>query len=82
LWEVTQCLYVHKLDPNYSKRFPGFAAFADYNYLTRPESVKKTIAKFTNSGKIRKPHISVHGTLDALIPIKGHARPYKAMVRG
>ena len=35
---------------------------------------------FANNGIVRKPLISVHGTLDALIPLKGHARPYKAMV--
>jgi pimeloyl-ACP methyl ester carboxylesterase len=79
-WEVTQCLYVRKLDPNYSKRFPGFAAFANYKYLTRPNSVRKTIGTFANSGRVRKPIISVHGTLDALIPLKEHARRYKAMV--
>jgi pimeloyl-ACP methyl ester carboxylesterase len=77
LWEVTECLYVRKLDPDYSG---GFAAFADYDYVTRPESVRKTIDTFANSGIVRKPLISVHGTLDALIPLKGHARPYKAMV--
>ena len=57
-----------------------FAAFADYDYETRPESVRKTIDTFANNGIVRKPLISVHGTLDALIPLKGHARPYKAMV--
>src|SRR6476619_6481108 len=60
LWEVTECLYVRKLDPDYNKQ-PDFAAFA-------------------NNGIVRRPLISVHGTLDALIPLKGHARPYKAMV--
>ena len=58
----------------------GFAAFADYDYRTRPENVRKTIDTFANNGIVRKPLISVHGTLDALIPLKGHARPYKAMV--
>ncbi len=76
-WEVTECLYVRKLDPGYEK---GFAVFADYNYVARPESVRKTIDTFANNGIVRKPLISVHGTLDALIPLKGHARPYKAMV--
>jgi Tannase and feruloyl esterase/3HB-oligomer hydrolase (3HBOH) len=80
LWEVTECLYVRKLDPDYNKQFPGFAAFADYDYVTRPESVRKTIDTFANDGEVRRPLISVHGTLDALIPLKGHARPYKAMV--
>ena len=80
LWELTECLYVRKLDPDYNKQFPGLAAFADYNYVTRPESVRKNIEKFANNGVVRKPLISVHGTLDALIPLKGHARRYKAMV--
>ena len=59
--------------------FP-YAGFADYDYENRPESVRKTIDTFANNGIVRKPLISVHGTLDALIPLKGHARPYKAMV--
>jgi Tannase and feruloyl esterase/3HB-oligomer hydrolase (3HBOH) len=79
-WEVTECLYIRKLDPNYSRQFPGFAAFANYDYRTRPGSVRKTIQTFANTGIVRKPLIGVHGTLDALITLKGHARPYKAMV--
>src|SRR5262245_7568539 len=43
MWELAECLYVRKLGPDYSKQFPGLAAFADYNYLTRPESVRKNI---------------------------------------
>ena len=78
LWEVTECLYVRKLDPDYNEH--GFAAFADYDYATRPESVRKTIGAFANNGKVGKPLISLHGTLDALILLKRHARPYKAMV--
>ena len=74
LWGVTECLYVRKLDPDYNK------PFADYDYLTSPESVRETIDTFANSGIVRKPLISVHGTLDALIPLTGHARPYKKMV--
>lgn len=79
-WEVTECLYVREVDPGYSEEFPGFAALADYDFTTRPESVRKEIQKFENSGKIGKPLISVHGTLDALIPLKGHGRPYKAKI--
>ena len=79
LWELTECLYVRKLDPDYNTQ-PDFAAFANYDYVTRPESVRKTIATFANNGIVRRPLISIHGTLDALIPLKGHARPYKAMV--
>jgi len=79
LWELTECLYVRKLDPDYDAQ-PDFTALANYDYVTSPESVRKTIATFANNGIVRRPLISVHGTLDALIPLKGHARPYKAMV--
>ena len=79
LWELTECLYVRKLDPDYDAQ-PDFTALANYDYVTRPESVRKTIATFANNGIVRRPLISVHGTLDALIPLKGHARPYKALV--
>jgi Tannase and feruloyl esterase len=81
-WELTQCLYVRKLDPAYNKESASFAAFASYDYITRPESVRETITTFANSGIVRRPLIGVHGTLDALITLKGHARPYKAMVEG
>jgi pimeloyl-ACP methyl ester carboxylesterase len=79
LWQLTECLYVRKLDPEYDTQ-PDFTALANYDYVSRPESVRKTIATFANNGLVRRPLISVHGTLDALIPLKGHARPYKAMV--
>jgi pimeloyl-ACP methyl ester carboxylesterase len=79
-WEVTQCLYVSKLDPAYREQSPGFSALADYNYATRPDDVKKVVAEFANKGSVRRPLISVHGTLDAQAPLKGHARPYKAMI--
>lgn len=79
-WEVTECLYVKEVDPGYNQEFPGFEAFADYDFTTRPESVPREITKFENSGVIRKPLLSVHGTLDALIPLKGHARPYQEKI--
>jgi hypothetical protein len=82
LWEVTECLYVRKLDPGYNKQSTSFAAFANYDYATRPESVRETVTTFANSGIVRRPLIGVHGTLDALITLKGHGRPYKAMVEG
>jgi hypothetical protein len=80
LWEVAECLFVRGVDPGFREEFPGFAAFADYDFTTRPESVGRAIRKFENSGEITKPLISVHVTLDAFIPLKGHARPYKVKI--
>ncbi len=86
-WEVTECLYVREVDPKYAAAFPGVEAyanggnaFADYDPAARPASVGRAIRKLENSGRVRRPLISVHGTLDALIPLKGHARPYREMI--
>lgn len=77
---ATECLYVKEVDPGYSEEFPGFEAFADYDFTTRPASVRREIRKFENSGRVTRPLISVHGTLDALIPLRGPARPSRAMI--
>jgi 3HB-oligomer hydrolase (3HBOH)/Tannase and feruloyl esterase len=79
-WEVTECLYVKELDPRYNPGPGNFPAFALYDPAARGETLRKQIRKIANSGRITRPLISVHGTLDALIPLEGHARPYKALV--
>lgn len=79
-WEVTQCLFVKEIDPAYHPEPGQFAAFADYAYAARPESVQRTIGRFANSGRVRRPLITVHGTLDALLPLVSHARAYQAQV--
>jgi hypothetical protein len=80
LWEVTECLFVKELDPTYNSGPGNFAAFADYDFTTRPHSVQQTISHFENTGRLRRPLITVHGTLDALLPIASHARDYRAKV--
>lgn len=86
-WEVTECLYVREVDPRYSARFPGVEAyanggnaFADYDPAARRRYIEQAIRKIENSGRVLRPLISVHGTLDALIPLKGHARPYRELI--
>jgi len=79
-WEVTECLYVKELDPAYNRGPGNFAAFAAYDPAARGDTLRKQIRKIANSGRVTRPLISVHGTLDALIPLEGHARPYKALV--
>lgn len=79
-WEVTECLYVKELDPDYNPGPGGFEAFAAYEPSLRGEPLRRAIRKIANSGRISRPLISVHGTLDALVPLKGHARPYRALI--
>jgi hypothetical protein len=79
-WEVTECLYVKELDPGYNPGPGNFEAFAAYDPSTRGKALERQIRKIANSGRVKRPLISVHGTLDALIPLKGHARPYREMI--
>ena len=79
-WEVTECLYVKEVDPTYNPGPGNFEAFAAYDPAERGDALRRKIRTFENSGRLTRPLISVHGTLDALIPLEGHARAYKAKV--
>ena len=45
------------------------ACDADYDYASRPQAVKDAVASVSLTGKIRKPMLTLHGNLDALLPI-------------
>jgi hypothetical protein len=78
-WEVTQCQWQKRLDPAYDTYGAGTGA---YSYLDRlPASdVGANIAAFATTGRIKRPLITVAGTLDALLPIDVHARAYARKV--
>jgi pimeloyl-ACP methyl ester carboxylesterase len=80
-WEVTQCQWQKRLDP-------GFDTYANegtatYNYIERlsKSDVGAQVAAIATSGKIKRPLISVAGTLDTLLPIDHHARSYARRVK-
>src|SRR5207302_11471039 len=74
-WEVTQCQWQKRLDPAYDTYGSGTAT---YNYVSRLSfsDVGAQLAAFATTGQIRRPLVTVAGTLDALLPIDHHARPY------
>src|SRR6267143_579757 len=78
-WEVTQCQWQKRLDPGYDTYGSGTGA---YNYVSRLSysDVGAQIAAFATTGKIRRPLITVAGTMDALLPIDHHARAYARKV--
>jgi hypothetical protein len=53
-----------------------------YNYISRlsKSDVGAQLAAFANTGKVRRPLITVAGTMDALLPIDHHARAYARKV--
>jgi alpha-beta hydrolase superfamily lysophospholipase len=75
-WDVTTCLFAKELDPGYS----GLPE--DYNYAARRKSAKLSpnIGKISTGGEIARPMLTIHGTMDALLPLTRHARPYRDAV--
>src|SRR6185503_17213739 len=78
-WEVTLCQWQKRLDPTYDTYVSGTGT---YNYVNRLafSNVGAEMAAFANSGKVRRPLITVAGTMDALLPIDHHARAYARKV--
>ncbi|NEE24709.1 tannase/feruloyl esterase family alpha/beta hydrolase, partial [Streptomyces sp. SID7982] len=84
-WDLTQRIYREELDPGFDgateagKPFcaPGTPACdADYAYAERPDEVRDAVAKIALTGRIGKPLISLHGTLDVLLPISRTSDTY------
>lgn len=78
-WEVTWCQWQKKLDPSYDT-YGGGAAGYDYPNRALTTDVAAGLAAFATTGKIKKPLVTVAGTMDALLPIDHHARAYAATV--
>ncbi|GID93067.1 tannase/feruloyl esterase family alpha/beta hydrolase [Amorphoplanes digitatis] len=89
-WDLTQRIYREELDPDYDGPAeagtpfcaPGTPACdADYDYASRPAAVRAAIARIALTGRIQRPLITLHGTLDALLPITQDSDVYAEMVR-
>jgi dienelactone hydrolase len=89
-WDLTQRIYREELDPGFDGPTeagtpfcaPGTPACdADYDYAARPDEVRKAVEKIALTGRIGKPLITLHGTLDALLPITRDSDVYARMVR-
>ncbi len=80
-WEVTHCQWQKRLDPGFDTY--GNEGTATYNYIERlsKSDVGAQMAAFATTGKIKRPLITVAGTMDALLPIDRHARAYARLVR-
>jgi alpha-beta hydrolase superfamily lysophospholipase len=87
-WELTTQLYQKELDPSYQ----GAAADYDYaersraaNCVRRPAApggncVSAAVSRIALTGRISKPLITLHGTLDTLLPISRSSDVYARMV--
>jgi 3HB-oligomer hydrolase 3HBOH len=78
-WEVTACQWQERFDPTYPTYTSGLG---NYDYLSRVNlpGVFDSVAAVETTGKIKKPLVTVAGTMDALLLIKHQARAYEAAV--
>ncbi|MDO0929309.1 tannase/feruloyl esterase family alpha/beta hydrolase [Streptomyces sp. TG1A-8] len=92
-WGLTQKTYRAVFDPGFDPACPGASAGttpgeilapcpsdAGYDYAARPRSVHDAVARISLTGRIGKPMITLHGTLDALLPIGVQSDVYARMV--
>ncbi|WP_192809826.1 tannase/feruloyl esterase family alpha/beta hydrolase [Actinomadura rudentiformis] len=89
-WDLTQRIYREELDPAYDGAAEAGTPFcasgtpacdADYDYTSRPRSVRKAVQKISLNGRIGRPLITLHGTLDTLLPISLDSDVYERLVR-
>ncbi|WP_181777180.1 tannase/feruloyl esterase family alpha/beta hydrolase [Amycolatopsis pittospori] len=71
-WGLTQRIYQAEFDPS----FTG----TDYDYASRPKAVHRAVERVSLTGKIGKPLITLHGTLDTLLPITHDSDVYQRMI--
>jgi predicted esterase len=91
-WDLTQRIFREEFDPRYDGDTKAGTPFcqdetsppppcdADYRYGKRPERVKNAVGRVSLTGKIGKPMITLHGTLDALLPIDTDSNPYRRLI--
>ena len=73
-WALTQKIYRTEFDPGYT------GSDADYDYASRPAAVHQAVGKVSLTGRIGKPLITIHGTLDSLLPIAQDSDVYDRMI--
>lgn len=89
-WDLTQRTYREEMDPSYDGALEAGVPFclpgtpycdADYVYAGRPQAVKDAVDSIALTGRIGKPMITLHGDLDALLPIRTNSDPYAELVK-
>jgi hypothetical protein len=84
-WDVTTCVFVREVDPLYPMNqldALGGSDTKDYDYLARrgPFRLSPRVGQIATNGDIFRPLITLQGTMDALLPIKRHGRPFRDAV--
>ena len=87
-WDLTQRIYREELDPDWDGALAAGIPYctsgtpncdADYDYSTRP-AAKKAVERIQLTGRIGKPMITLHGTIDTLLPRELDSDVYDRMI--
>jgi predicted esterase len=88
-WDLTQRIYREEFDPEYDGVLEAGIPFcqqgtpncdANYVYEDRPQEVKEAVERVSLTGNIGKPMLTLHGTLDALLPIRTDSNVYRELI--
>jgi Tannase and feruloyl esterase len=88
-WDLTQRICREELDPRCDGDLQAGVPFcasgtpscdADYDLAPRPPAVRQAIKRISLTGRIGKPMLTLHGTLDTLLPISTDSDVYDKMI--
>jgi predicted esterase len=88
-WDLTQRIYREEFDPGYDGDLQAGVPFcqsgtpscdADYDYASRPRSVHDAVRRVSLDGDLKRPMLTLHGTMDALLPIRTDSDVYDEMI--
>ncbi|MFD3677850.1 tannase/feruloyl esterase family alpha/beta hydrolase [Streptomyces sp. NPDC058613] len=89
-WDALQRTLREEVDPGYDgakeagtpfcPEGTGAGCDTDYVYADRPATVHDTVERLSLTGKLKRPLITLHGTLDVLLPITRSGDTYADMV--
>jgi hypothetical protein len=88
-WDLTQRVYREEFDPTYDGALRAGVPFcasgtpgcdADYRYASRPRAVKDAMRSVQLTGRIGRPLITLHGSLDTLLPPRTDSHVYDRLV--
>ncbi len=89
-WDLLQRVLREELDPGYDGATQAGTPFCpagtgagcdtDYDYASRPRAVHDAVRRVSLTGRIGRPMITVHGTLDVLVPIGSDSDRYAGMI--
>ena len=89
-WDLTQRIYREEIDPSYDGDLQAGIPFcqsgtpscdADYDYPSRPKRVHDAMRRISLTGDIERPMLTLHGDMDALLPIRTDSNVYDRMVQ-